>query len=210
MYPACSLLAEIFRAARAWRREGRGNHAFLLSRIIGLKVSRHDGLAPYSESLDHRHLWQYSWMPQESRTALRIFQALTLLLTSSQCLGTLIRTISRMFMGRHPPTMRGFLAEDFESFFLSIGTLAVLVKSWLAFAVNVEWRSDYENAPRSLDISSRSQRQRRTGIFTERDSHLSPTEIISEIFLEFQTRAILLLILYLTCWIVLGILSGRA
>lgn len=209
LYPACSLLAEVIRSVRAWQ-QGRRDRMFLFSRIIGLRVfSRQDGP---SESLDNRHMGSYSWGRRETRTRVRIVLIVVLLLTSGQCLGTLIRTISRLYLDRYysRPNMRAFLAEDFESFYLSIGTLGVLIKSWLAFIVNVEWRRDIESASGSLDVSSRTQRRRSIGIFPEGNSHLSPTELISEIFMEFQTRLLVLLALYIVSWIVLGILARNA
>ena len=212
LYPACSLLVELFRTARAWRRDERRDPVYLLSRIGGLRVSRQNDV---TETLDRRHLWQYSWVRRSTKPLSRIGGCLLLLVTTAQCLGTLIRTTSRFSIDGsyyyRESNFQAFLAEDFESFYLSIGLLAVLIKSWLAFILNVEWRSDNERAPRSLDMSLRSERRTRdTSIFAERDSHLSPTEIISEIFMEFKTRALVLLIFYVISWIVLGILSRRA
>lgn len=210
LYPACSLLAELFRLTQAWRRDGWHEPVFLLSRIIGVRVYPDQGRP--SEALDNRHLWQYSWTRRRSRTYVKIALVLTLLLTTSQSLGTLVRTISRLFIDQfhRGPNMKAFLAEDFESFFLSIGVLAVLIKSWLALAVNAEWRSDPVNASRSVDISMSAPRRRRTSIFSERHSQLLPSEIVSEIFLEFQTRFLVVLALYLICWIVLGIITRNA
>lgn len=175
---------------------------FILSRIIGLRVTLPGGP---SESLDRRHLGQYSCAPKVTKLGVRFAQFFVLALTTNQCVGTLIRTFSRLFIGYR----LALLAGDFEALLLSIGAVAVLIKSWLGFLVNVEWTSDDESRPRSLDMSMRTQRQRSAGIFTDQDGVLAPSEIISEIFLEFQARALVLLGLYLICWIILGILSGR-
>ena len=109
LYPACSLLVELLRTALAFRRTGWRDSKFLLSRISGLRVVRPDGL---SETLDSRHLGRYSCVKKQRRMA-TIVQACILILVSFQCLGTLVRTISRLYVspyGRHP-NMDAFLIE---------------------------------------------------------------------------------------------------
>lgn len=151
-------------------------------------------------------------MRKNSRLSSRLLHAILLLVVSSQCIGTLIRTTSRLFLESNHRRwyMGAFLAEDFESFYLGIGALAILAKSWPAWIVNMEWRTDGHDDSRSIDMSSRLHRQRGMGIFIEQDSHVLPSEVISEIFLGFHTRALVLLVLYVSSWIVLGIVARNA
>lgn len=212
LYPICSLLIEALRTARARQRDRRLESRFLLSRAIGLRIIRPDGI---SESLETRHLRQYSWTRKTTHIHPRVIHLTILLLVSSQCIGTLVRTVSRTWLlhGHHYHRREGFdafLAEDFESLFLSIGALGVLVKSWLAWFVNMEWkRNEYEDS-RAIDMSSRLPRHRISGIFTEHNASVAPSEVVSEIFLAFHSRLILLFALYISSWIVLGIIARNA
>lgn len=76
------------------------------------------------------------------------FVGAILAFVSCQCLGTLIRTSARLKSNPEYwfDSFEGFLPEDFESFWIGIGTTGILLKSWLSFWVDMEWKSNYEAA----------------------------------------------------------------
>jgi len=204
-----SLVIQAFRAIKAWRFGGRPDYMFLLSRIAGLEVTRYGGQSVHSEALDTRHLRDYNWSRERRPPGLRIVQAVFLSLATVQCLSVLIRTSSRSLL-RDPwdSWLDVLLAADFEAFFMSIGALAICIKSWLAFVLNVQWTTDLGLASRAVDMSSRS--SSRGDIFSIRDTHVTPAEIVWEVFLEFSTRAIVLLGLFILGWVSMGIASRSA
>ena len=209
LYPAISLLIQAFRAIKAWRSGGRVDYVFQLSRIAGLEVTRHGGQSIHSEALDTRHLRDYNWSRERRPFGLRIVQAVFILLATMSCLGALIRTSSRSLLReRWDSWLDVLLAADFETFFMSIGALAICIKSWLAFGLNVQWTTDLGLATRAVDMSSPG--SSRGDIFSIRDTHVTPAEIVWEVFLEFYTRAMVLLVFFILGWVSMGIAARSA
>lgn len=87
-------------------------------------------------------------MKREESKAVRIGRGAALAFASCQCLGTVVRTTARLKTSPRYwfDSFEPFLPEDFESFWIGIGTIGILLKSWISFFVDVEWKSNYEAA----------------------------------------------------------------
>lgn len=144
LYPLLSLAISTIQASREWRWRGRKNTIYCLSLVSGLHTSRAKGS---SEPLSFRHLWQGSFVCKDESKTIRAGRGLVLAFASSQCLGTLVKAASRLhgqrdlfwffLFERFPPA-------DFEAFWMSIGAIGILIKSWMAIFLNTEWKSNYE------------------------------------------------------------------
>ena len=156
--------------------------------------------------LPHRVLG--SFVPRQRKIIVRIGQTIGLLFMSIQCLGTLIRTTSRRYMTWRQPSMEALTPGDAESFWMCVGSLGILAKSWLSVIVNVDWKSDDQRLPISLTTSLRS--QRRQGLFGERDSYISTAEILAEIFLDIRVYVLVQASLWLAWMIFVAVLSRDA